>query len=290
MIRHRHDRLLRPPLRTNLYPEHSGAAGAVSVGDNVDFSSTTNPTPPRELTRPRSDVGVCADKYVMLAVGAGSLGSMTNVANPKVTSDAHSLLAYMDDLGLDGAVQITRYQQHMGGLIVDSALQRQNKYAATVAPRVRDLIAAWPDADTTTGFRRRLDTEGLDGLGKIIRWSKPRRLEQIRSTAELFHQKDIDTVPMLSEKLTGGSPDRDQLRRDLDRIKYIGPKTLDYIDILAGLNDSAAIDSRIEKAATRAGISNLRYSHLEAVLRQAAGLRDWRVGDLDAVLWAAHAN
>lgn len=226
----------------------------------------------------------------MLSVGAGSLGGMTRTANAQGTSDAHSLLAYMDQIGLDGAVQVTRYQQHMGGLIVDSALQRQNRYAATVAPRVSELIAAWPDADTTTGFRRRLDTGGLDGLGKVIRWPKPRRLEQIRSTAELFHQKDIDTVPMLSKKLAEGCVDRDQLRRDLDRIKYIGPKTLDYIDILAGLNDSVAIDSRIEKAATRAGIGNLRYSHLEAVLRHAAGLRDWRVGDLDAVLWAAHAN
>ncbi|MBB5749928.1 hypothetical protein [Micrococcus sp. TA1] len=225
---------------------------------------------------------------------------MTIPENAQVMADAQRLLDYMDAEGLDGAVRVNRGQQHMGGLIVDSALQRRNKYTATVAPRVQKIVEQWPEAATTTGFRRLTgggDTagfdwslnEGLGALGKVIDWSSPARLIQMSETAQVFADQGIDTTDQLRDALEAGQT-RSALRRELQRVRNIGPKTLDYFDILCGITEAAAIDSRIRLAATRAGIEKQGYDHLREVMFHAANTRDWRLSDLDAVLWAAHED
>lgn len=211
---------------------------------------------------------------------------MSEKADGRVDADARLLLAYMDARELGGAVQVNRGQTHMGGLIVDSALQRQRSYAHTVAPRVVKLIDAWPDADTTSGFRRRLAT---GELGQVISWHRPARLDQAANTTAVFRDFSIETTGQLREHLSD-SQKRPALRAALNRVKWVGPKTLDYFDILCGITDAAAIDSRIYRAAGNAGITDHSYDHLRAVLVRAAQLRQWRLGDLDAVLWAAHKN
>jgi hypothetical protein len=234
---------------------------------------------------------------------------MTRTVNAQVKADAGLLLDYMDSQGLDGAVQVNRGQAHMGGLIVDSALQRRQRYASVVAPRVQKLIAAWPDADTTSQFRTRLGAQddgttndwaagaeavtsnqtGLGELGTVINWHSQERLVQIARTADVFHGNGIDTTADLRSQLEDQTT-RQALRRILKKIPNIGPKTLDYFDILCGITEASAIDSRIRLATGRAGIAQKDYEHLKQVMAHAAGLRDWRVGDLDAVLWASHAS
>jgi hypothetical protein len=225
---------------------------------------------------------------------------MTILENAQVTADSKKLLDYMDAEGLDGAVQVKRGQEHIGALIVDSALQRRNKYAATVAPRVAKIIEAWPEADTTAGFRELTgdgDTSdfdwslntGLAGLGKVIDWSSPTRLIQMAETATVFADHGIDTTDQLREALEEEAT-RAELRRQLRRVRNIGPKTLDYFDILCGITEAAAVDSRIRLAATRAGIEKQGYDHLREVMFHAANARNWRLSDLDAVLWAAHED
>ncbi|MEV4902843.1 hypothetical protein AB0K08_16070 [Citricoccus sp. NPDC055426] len=211
---------------------------------------------------------------------------MSENLDERVDADAKLLLKYMDANELDGAVQVNRGQAHIGGLIVDSALQRQRSYANTVAPRVAKLIDTWPDAETTSGFRRRLKT---GELGKVIAWRRPARLDQIENTTAVLERFGIDTTGELRDHLSDEEK-RPELRAALDRVKWVGAKTLDYFDILCGITDAAAIDSRIYRAAGNAQIANHSYDHLEAVLTRAAELREWRLGDLDAVLWAAHKN
>lgn len=234
-------------------------------GNNIRFNRAMRPLPSRTAAR---------------------LAYMSENADDLVENDARLLLLYMDATGLDGAVSVNRGQNHMGGLIVDSALQRQRSYANIVAPRVNKLILTWKDADTTSGFRRRLDT---GELGNVITWQRPARLEQIHNITAVLEQFSIETTEQLREHLSHPEK-RPILRKSLGAVKWVGPKTLDYFDILCGITDAAAIDSRIYRAAGNAKITNHNYAHLRAVLVRAAQLRQWRLGDLDAVLWAAHKN
>ena len=198
-----------------------------------------------------------------------------------VDGDARKLLAFMDSHHIDGSIQVSRGWGHIGATIVDAALQRRQNYENTVKPRVEALVAAWPDSETTTGFRRRLNTGKLP---EVIRWSSPSRLSQIEEMTGVFESQQIDTVHELRDKLTDDAQ-RDKLRRVLDDVRHVGPKTLDYFDILSGIPTGVAIDVRIRRVIRAAGIEDVSYRHISAVIRAAALSRGWRPGDLDAALW-----
>jgi hypothetical protein len=195
--------------------------------------------------------------------------------------DARKLLAFMDSHRIDGSIQVSRGWGHIGATVVDAALQRRQNYEKTVKPRVKALVAAWPDSETTTGFRRRLNT---GQLREIIRWNSPSRLVQIEEMTRVFESQQIDTVHELRDKLTD-DVQRDELRRVLGDVRHVGPKTLDYFDILSGIPAGVAIDVRIRRVIRAAGIDDVSYRHISAVIRAAALSRGWRPGDIDAALW-----
>lgn len=198
-----------------------------------------------------------------------------------IENDAAKLLAFMDLQGLHASTEVRRGWEHIGAIIVDAALQRRQKYNATVKPRVEALITEWPDASTTSGFRRHLAS---GQLSEVIRWPSPGRLAQIDEITAVLERQQIETVAELREALTNQQL-RQDLREALSRVQHVGPKTLDYFDILSGKTTGVAIDSRIRRTASLAGIEDMAYEHLAAVIRKAAESRGWRVGDLDAVLW-----
>ena len=100
----------------------------------------------------------------------------------------------------------------------------------------------------------------------------------------MFERQGIDTVLELRDTL-GEPAKRAVLREALGRVRHVSPKTLDYIDILSGISTGVAVDVRIRRVVQAAGIEDLSYGHIAAVIRAAAAGRGWRAGDLDAALW-----
>ncbi|MGF9663176.1 hypothetical protein AAIH25_15065 [Arthrobacter crystallopoietes] len=195
-----------------------------------------------------------------------------------VENDAALLLAHLDSIGVDGSEQVARGWNHIGAVLVDAALQRQRNYARVVEPRVRLIKDTWPDADTTSGFLKRMDNEDL---ARTIKWNGPSRIRQIEQVADVLSKHDVETVGDFRAGLENGG-----LRTALKRVKYVGPKTLDYLEILVGIS-SVAVDSRILKITRAAGMTSTSYDHIAEVIRAAADQRGWRHGDLDAALWRA---
>lgn len=198
-----------------------------------------------------------------------------------ITEDSAKLVSYLDSIGLDGATQVTRGWDNVGAVIVDATLQRRQKYEATVKPRVLHLINTWPDAATVSGFRRRIES---GELGNVIKWKQGERLTQIADLTSVLESQNIETVDELRERLLEPSK-RATLRRALRGVKNVGPKTLDYFDILTGIPTGVAVDVRIRETIKAAGIHNTSYTHVAAVIRDAARTKGWRPGDLDAALW-----
>lgn len=199
-----------------------------------------------------------------------------------IEQDAARLLEYMDSNGIDGSTQVTRGWDHMGALVADAVLQRRQKYKATVYPRVQSLLEQWQDASTTAGLRKRLSGGGLSG---VLRWRGQERLDQFEGIVSALETCNINTVEELASALNGER--RDEVRSTLRRVKHVGPKTLDYIGILAGSSNESAVDSRIRAHMRSAKISDLSYAHVQSVMHRAADHRGWRCGDLDAALWNA---
>lgn len=144
--------------------------------------------------------------------------------------DADDQPAQTDSPGTDSASDGTRGWDHIGAIIVDAALQRRQNYHETVKPRVVALVAAWPDASTTSGFRRRL---GTGTLSEVISWPSPGRLAQVEDMTSVLERQGIETVPELRGAL-GDQVTRDVLREALGAVRHVSPKTLDYIETLSG--------------------------------------------------------
>jgi hypothetical protein len=198
-----------------------------------------------------------------------------------INGDTAKLLTFMDSHGLDASTEVRRGWASIGAIIVDASLQRRQNYKATVKPRVDALVATWPDASTTSGFRKRLAT---GTLSEIITWPSPGRLGQIDDLTCVFEDQGIETVEELRARLTDPAG-RPVFRDALAAVRHVGPKTLDYIDILSGLSTGVAIDVRIRRVAAAPGIEDISYANMSAVIRAAADSRGWRAGDLDAALW-----
>jgi hypothetical protein len=198
-----------------------------------------------------------------------------------VTDDAQALLAYVDAHSIDVA-PTRRGWTHMGAIIADAALQRRQRYASTVLPRVRALQAAWPDAATTTGFLARIRAGG--DLHAVLSWKGVDRIDQIVAMATVLEHLEIDTSEQLGLAL--GGEGRAAIRHAFGRVRHVGRKTLDYLDVLTGSEDAVAIDVRVRHVAGKAGIKDLTYAHLASVVRAAAAIRGWAASDLDAALWA----
>lgn len=199
-----------------------------------------------------------------------------------VENDAALLLRHLDCIGLTGSEQVTRGWAHMGALLVEAALQRQRIYKTVVLPRARAVKQSWPDAETTSGFLKRLEEHDL---AEVINYNSPLRITQIAEMAAVLTHHGIEKVNEFRtalEDLKRGP----ELRKALKRVKYVGPKTLDYLEILVGIS-SVAVDSRLTRVTKAAGIERTDYDYLVAVIRAAAAKRSWRPGDLDAALWRA---
>ena len=145
-------------------------------------------------------------------------------------NDAANRPALSDPHGTDDSTETSRGWDHIGAIIVDATLQRRQNYHETVKPRVVALIEAWPDAATTSGFRRHLDT---GTLSDVISWPSPGRLAQVDDTTRVFEHQGIETVPELRAAL-GDPAKRTVLREALAGVRHVSPKTLDYIDTLSG--------------------------------------------------------
>ena len=155
-----------------------------------------------------------------------------------IDNDAANLPAQLDSHGTDDSIEVSRGWDHIGAIVVDATLQRRQNYHATVRPRVVALVGAWPDAATTSGFRRRLDT---GTLSEVISWPSLGRLAQVEDMTRVFESQGIETVVELRGTL-GDHASRAVLREALGAVRHVSPKTLDYIDTLSGVSTGGAVE------------------------------------------------
>ncbi|BAS11051.1 conserved hypothetical protein [Arthrobacter sp. Hiyo4] len=153
-----------------------------------------------------------------------------------IDNDDANLPALPDSQGTDATTEVSRGWDHIGAIIVDATLQRRQNYNETVKPRVEALVAEWPDAATTSGFRQHLDT---GKLSEVIDWPSPGRLAQVEDITQVFEREGIETVAELRGTLEDHTKGAD-LRAALALVRHVSPKTLDYIGTLTGISTGAA--------------------------------------------------
>lgn len=120
-----------------------------------------------------------------------SASSVTIICVDPTTDNVTRLIAHINALGLE-PIEEERKWDHLGALITDAALQPRTNYKTTVWPRANKVWREWPDADTLSGFLKRIDAEDLS---TFLSWrrSSP-KLPTIHHIATALDELGVETV------------------------------------------------------------------------------------------------
>jgi 3-methyladenine DNA glycosylase/8-oxoguanine DNA glycosylase len=166
---------------------------------------------------------------------------------------------------------------HMGATLGDAVLQAGLNYETVVRPRVRQIMSDFPEATTASAF---LDVIRRVGPETVLRWNhaeKPRRLSAL---VTLLAETGVETEPILAQWLSSS-----ENRSRIMSIPGIGPKTVDYLAILAGA-ESVAVDRHILRVVELVSGQHVTYQQASQMVVSASVLLNCSPSTLDGVLWS----
>ncbi|WP_417788704.1 hypothetical protein [Terasakiella pusilla] len=170
---------------------------------------------------------------------------------------------------------------HMGAVLADSILQAGLNYKSVVRPRVQKILRSFPDRDKTSDL---LNIVNQNGVSKLLNWQHHQKIERFEQLVLFLHQHNIETVQELRAHLR-----KAEFCDDLQSVNGIGPKTVDYMACLVGI-DSIAVDRHIRNFAQKVGIDANDYVFLRNVFSYAADLLAISRRDFDAWIWRKESS
>ncbi|MEO5324005.1 hypothetical protein PV773_11845 [Mesorhizobium sp. CC13] len=178
-----------------------------------------------------------------------------------VSAHSHSVRAYYD---------------HLGAVLADAVLQAGLNYASVVRPRVNRILVHYPHAATSDALveiiRTGCTTDFLDWKHPV----KAARFERIVISVCNAGIKDVDGLRVWLRD--------DDFCDHLQELHGIGPKTVDYMACLIGI-ESIAVDRHIRTFAKRVGIDVTDYHYLKKAFCFAADLLSVSRREFDAWIW-----
>lgn len=186
-----------------------------------------------------------------------------------------ALVAYIESLTDFKHESAQKPYGHVGATLTDALLQSGLRYETVVLPRVKRVLAD-PSAGTVSGFLRLLEQEGPNA---VLLWRHPDKPARVLEVTRLLNEERVETEADLREWLLS-----EEHRQRLLRIKGIGPKTLDYLQMLVGI-PNVAVDVHLFAFLERAGCPAKNYSEAHDLLIDAAQLLGWSASELDHSIW-----
>ena len=168
------------------------------------------------------------------------------------------------------------HYDHMGAVITEGILQAGIKYETVVRSRVENLRQTWPQARTTSAFQALMQQEGL---ATLINWQGQRKLNTIQTLTQLFVDESVETEADLRDWL-GIIANRERLAQ----INGIGPKTIDYLQLLVGI-PTIAVDVHLFRFLEMAGLPTRDYDQAHQLFTQTAAVLGWETAVLDHSIW-----
>lgn len=171
--------------------------------------------------------------------------------------------------------------QHAGAVVADAVLQAGLNYKSVVRPRVERIIRDFPDADTIGAL---ICVVKKGTTAALLGWTDSVKAERFERVVIFLHDARVDTTNDLRKSL-----DSSDFCEGLQSINGIGPKTVDYMACLVGL-ESIAVDRHIRSFAARAGIDKDDYSFLKSAFCFAADLLSIPRREFDAWIWSKESE
>ena len=165
---------------------------------------------------------------------------------------------------------------HMGATISDAILQAGLRYETVVRPRIRRILELYPSAVTTSAFWNLLDETGPK---TVLLWRDDEKPNRVVALTEFLRDEGIETENELCAWLTS-----EEHRMQLLSVRGVGPKTVDYIGILAG-TQTAAVDRHVRALLEAAEIQFFGYDEAREILNLAADNMSVARATLDHSVW-----
>jgi len=165
---------------------------------------------------------------------------------------------------------------HMGAMLADAVLQSGLNYQTVVSPRVQHILKTYPKATTLPLFQDIIEEHGAK---HILQWNDCKKPSLLLRLMDFLAEQRISTIGDLNSWLRHSDSGA-----ILQEIKGIGPKTADYLAILAGI-DIVAVDIHLKSFVHLAGIKQNDYESIKNVISCAADLLKVTRRTLDRSIW-----
>lgn len=165
---------------------------------------------------------------------------------------------------------------HMGAVLADSVLQAGLNYANVVRPRIASILNTFPHATTLNVLIEVIETEGSS---RFLQWEHSEKISRFDGLVAFVADARIENTREL-----GAALQDDGFRASIRHVKGVGPKTVDYMACLVGV-DCIAVDRHIKGFAELVGLENEGYNYLRDVFSFAADLLSISRREFDAQIW-----
>jgi hypothetical protein len=203
------------------------------------------------------------------------------------SGDCHSILDVLalarrianhaQNLGIGSTASDSRFiSDHLGGVLADSVLQAGLNYRTVVKPRIDRILDLFPKAATLRGI---IDVIEQEAVSDFLLWKHPEKIDRFVRLVRVLESYEVENTHLLQIWLQVS-----ESRSRLLSIVGIGPKTVDYMGCLVGMN-CVAVDRHISAFARDAGVDIKDYDGLKLVVSCAADLLGVSRRDFDSWIW-----
>jgi hypothetical protein len=185
----------------------------------------------------------------------------------------------------EGVLFEEKYQrvicEHLGAVLADSVLQAGLNYMTVVRPRVLAILQTHPSRHSISSLVS-LIKDG--GTGAFLNWRHHEKVSRFESLVAFLKRWGVEDVHDLRAGLVSN-----EFCHAIQGVKGIGPKTVDYMACLVGI-DSIAVDRHVRKFAKALGVENDDYHFLRESFCYAADLLSLSRREFDTWLWRRAAT
>lgn len=165
---------------------------------------------------------------------------------------------------------------HLGAVLADSVLQAGLNYTTVVRPRVLAILRTHPTRGTISSLVSLIQ----DGeTGAFLNWRHHEKVSRFEALVIFLKDWGIEDVKDLRAGLIS-----DEFCDAIQTVNGIGPKTVDYMACLVGI-DSIAVDRHVRTFAKTVGVEHDDYQFLRKSFCCAADLLSLPRREFDAWLW-----
>lgn len=166
--------------------------------------------------------------------------------------------------------------EHLGAILADSILQAGLNYETVVRPRVLSILRTFPNRDTVSSLLGLIEERRT---GVFLNWRHHEKVTRFEMLVTTLKDWGIEDVHDLRAHLAS-----ERFCEAIQNINGIGPKTVDYMACLIGI-DSIAVDRHVRAFAKHVGVQNDDYRFLRKSFCYAADLLALPRREFDAWLW-----